>query len=44
MAQNHLYKQAGNFVVIPVMRRIAKEIKQAVEKTDTHTRCKSYLD
>lgn len=34
MAQSHLYKQAGNSVVIPVIERIAKEIKFAVDKTD----------
>lgn len=34
MAQTHLYKQAGNSVVVPVIRRIAEQIKQAVEETD----------
>lgn len=34
MAQSHLYKQAGNSVVVPVIKRIADEIKYAIEKTD----------
>lgn len=34
MAQSHLYKQAGNSVVVPVIERIAREIKFAIEKTD----------
>lgn len=34
MAQSHLYKQAGNSVVIPVIKRLAEAIKNAVEKTD----------
>jgi DNA (cytosine-5)-methyltransferase 1 len=34
MAQTHLYKQAGNSVVVPVIRRIAGQIKIAVEETD----------
>jgi len=34
MAQTHLYKQAGNSVVVPVIRRIAEKINQAVEETD----------
>lgn len=34
MAQSHLYKQAGNSVVVPVIERIAKEIKFAIDKTD----------
>ena len=34
LAQSHLYKQAGNSVVVPVIRRLAKNIKKAIEKTD----------
>lgn len=34
MAQSHLYKQAGNSVVVPVIRRLADEIKRAIRKTD----------
>lgn len=33
MAQTHLYKQAGNSVVVPVIRRIAEKIKQAINET-----------
>ena len=36
MAQTHLYKQAGNSVVVPVIFRIAEKIKQAIEETDCH--------
>lgn len=34
LAQSHLYKQAGNSVAIPVVERLAAEIKNAVKKTD----------
>lgn len=34
MAQSHLYKQAGNSVAVPVIRRLANEILNAVNKTD----------
>ena len=34
MAISHLYKQAGNSVVVPVIERIARNILTAVEKTD----------
>lgn len=34
MAQCHLYKQAGNSVVVPVITRLAKEIKFSLEQTD----------
>ena len=34
MAQSHLYKQSGNSVVVPVIGRLAKEIKKAILKTD----------
>lgn len=34
LAQSHLYKQAGNSVVIPVIKRLAENIKKALEKTD----------
>ncbi len=34
MAMSHLYKQAGNSVVVPVIRRLATEIKNALERTD----------
>lgn len=30
LAQSHLYKQAGNSVVVPVVRRIAESIKKAM--------------
>lgn len=31
MANSHLYKQAGNSVAVPVVSRIAKQIKLALE-------------
>lgn len=34
MAQCHLYKQAGNSVVVPVIKRLAFEIKNAIKRTD----------
>ena len=34
VAQSHLYKQAGNSVVIPVIYRLASEIRKALKKTD----------
>lgn len=34
MAQSHLYKQAGNSVVVPVINRISKNIKAAISSTD----------
>lgn len=34
LAQSHLYKQAGNSVVVPVIKRLAEEIKKAILKTD----------
>lgn len=34
LAQSHLYKQAGNSVVVPVIKRLATEIMKAVNKTD----------
>lgn len=33
LAQSHLYKQAGNSVVVPVIERIAKNIMKAVEES-----------
>lgn len=38
MAQSHLYKQAGNSVVVPVIHRLAEEIKRALNKTDNINR------
>ncbi len=35
-ADSHLYKQAGNSVVVPVIGRIAKNIMRSVEKTDQY--------
>lgn len=35
-ADSHLYKQAGNSVVVPVIARIAKNIIRSVEKTDRY--------
>lgn len=35
MAMTHLYKQAGNSVVVPVITRIAEKILQAVQDTDS---------
>lgn len=35
IAQSHLYKQAGNSVVVPVIDRLAQEIRRAVERTDS---------
>ena len=34
VAQRHLYKQAGNSVVVPVISRLAKNIMEALKKTD----------
>jgi modification methylase bsp6I len=34
LAQSHLYKQAGNSVVVPVIKRLAENIKKAIEKTN----------
>lgn len=34
IAQSHLYKQAGNSVVVPVIYRLATEIRNALERTD----------
>ncbi|MBY7704519.1 DNA cytosine methyltransferase [Vibrio harveyi] len=31
LAKSHLYKQAGNSVVVPVISRIAKNILKALE-------------
>lgn len=36
MANTHLYKQAGNSVVVPVIERIAEEIKRALERAKVH--------
>lgn len=36
MANTHLYKQAGNSVVVPVIERIAKEIKGALDRADAY--------
>ena len=33
MANTHLYKQAGNSVVVPVIQRIAEEINLAIQRT-----------
>ena len=33
VAQSHLYKQAGNSVVIPVIYRLASEIRKSLKKT-----------
>lgn len=35
ISDSHLYKQAGNSVVVPVIERIAKNIIKALKKTDT---------
>ncbi|MCR8967652.1 DNA cytosine methyltransferase [Streptococcus zalophi] len=34
MANSHLYKQAGNSVVVPVIKRIAKKIDDALKKSN----------
>lgn len=36
MANAHLYKQAGNSVVVPVIERIAEEIKGAIERAESY--------
>lgn len=36
IAQSHLYKQAGNSVVVPVIKRLATEIIKAIQTTDFH--------
>lgn len=38
MAQCHLYKQAGNSVVVPVIKRLAEEIKFALNRTDNESK------
>lgn len=35
IAESHLYKQAGNSVVVPVIYRLAKLIKEAIDKTNS---------
>lgn len=35
MAQTHLYKQAGNSVVVPVIARIAERIMLSIKETDS---------
>lgn len=40
MANTHLYKQAGNSVVVPVIKRIAEKIKIALEKAEGYKRKK----
>lgn len=35
LAESHLYKQAGNSVVVPVICRLAKLIQESIEKTDS---------
>ncbi|WP_277293176.1 DNA cytosine methyltransferase [Veillonella montpellierensis] len=34
IAQSHLYKQAGNSVVVPVITRLAKEIMNAIKRSE----------
>lgn len=34
LAQSHLYKQAGNSVCVPLIKRLAIEIKNAIDKTE----------
>ena len=34
IAQSHLYKQAGNSVVVPVINRLANEIMNAINRTE----------
>lgn len=36
LAVSHLYKQAGNSVVVPVIKRIAEQILSALEETKTN--------
>lgn len=36
MANTHLYKQAGNSVVVPVIKNIAEEIKGALERASAY--------
>lgn len=36
VAQSHLYKQAGNSVVVPVIERLAREVMNAVNRTKKH--------
>ncbi|MBU0279036.1 MULTISPECIES: DNA cytosine methyltransferase [unclassified Gemella] len=35
LAQSHLYKQAGNSVVVPVIKRLANNIMEAIKITET---------
>lgn len=39
IANSHLYKQAGNSVVIPVVKRIADNIMFALKETDKLSKC-----
>lgn len=38
IAQSHLYKQAGNSVVVPVIYRLACEIKNTISRTDKNNK------
>lgn len=38
MAQTHLYKQAGNSVVVPVIKRIAEQIAKAIKETNNENK------
>lgn len=38
MANSHLYKQAGNSVVVPMIKRIANNIYSAMEATDSEVK------
>jgi site-specific DNA-cytosine methylase len=36
MANTHLYKQAGNSVVVPVIEKIAIAIKRAIDRAEIY--------
>lgn len=44
IAQSHLYKQAGNSVVVPVINRLATEIINATNRTDKDKKIKNLND
>lgn len=36
ISNGQLYKQAGNSVVVPVIKRIAEKVVEAITKEDSH--------
>lgn len=42
LAQSHLYKQAGNSVVVPVIKRLAIEIMNSVKRTEENKKLEKF--